>query len=172
MREKENKRHLTVTLCNYLSNCIQSLFCTTDYKFDFDEKNRNRAKRLKIVYHSSFGGDTTFENGFGMIRKSKVEYSNKTIKDLKANFDLDCYVKSSLALTGDRNRDVASAVSCQSGGPYCTSIISMSSTIDLKRAVGIRERCTSKVTISFIPQLGLSPTIGAAYSYLILEKLT
>jgi hypothetical protein len=155
-----------------LSNCIQALFGTAGFEFKFDEKNRNRTKRLEVILHPAFGSDTTFDNGFGQIPKSKVEYSDKTIKDLRANFDFVCGMKSWLALTGDRNRDLASSVSCSIGGPYCTSIISISCTMDLKSAVGMRERWSSKVLISRILRPASSPTNDAMDTYLTLEKLT
>jgi hypothetical protein len=70
---------LTITLCYYLRNCIQVLFGTVSF-----EKNRNRTKRLEVILHPAFGSDTTFDNRFRQIPKSKVENSNKTIKDLIA----------------------------------------------------------------------------------------
>jgi len=72
-------------------------------------------------------------------------------------------------LTGERKRDL---VSCSDGGPYCISMISMSSTIDLKTLVGIRERCRVNVPISFNFRKGSSPTSSAMSSYSILAKLT
>jgi hypothetical protein len=77
-----------------LSNCIQALFGTAGFEFKFDEKNRNRTKRLEVILHPAFGSDTTFDNGFGQIPKGKVEYSDKTIKDLRANFDFVYAMKS------------------------------------------------------------------------------
>ena len=166
------KCRLTVTLCYYLSNCIQALFCTAGFKLKFDEKNRNRTKRLEVIHHPAFGGDMTFRNGFGQIPKSKGEYGDKTIKDLRENFDIVCGMKSWLAPTGDRNWDLASAVSCSIGGPYCTNIISISCTMDWKRAVGMRERWSSKVLISLSLRPASSPTNDAMETYLTLEKLT
>ena len=43
------KGHLTITFCYHLSNCIHSLLSTTDFELDFDEKSRNRTKRLEVI---------------------------------------------------------------------------------------------------------------------------
>ena len=132
------KRHLTITPCYYLSNCIQALFGTAGFEFKFNKKNHNITKHLEVILHPAFS--TTFDNRFGQVPKSKVKYRDKTIKDLRANFDFVWSMKSWLALTGDRNWDFASSVSCSIGGPYCTSIVSISCTMDLKSVVGMRER--------------------------------
>ncbi len=81
-------------------------------------------------------------------------------------------MKSWLALTGDRNRELVSAVVCSIGGPYCISKISISCTMVLKSVVGIRERWTSKVAISVIMEQASSATNGAIESYSTSEKLT
>jgi hypothetical protein len=60
------------------------LFGTVSFEFKFDEKNHNRTKCLEVILHPAFGSDTTFDNRFRQIPKSKVENSNKTIKDLIA----------------------------------------------------------------------------------------
>lgn len=163
---------LTIAFCYYLSNCIQALFGTAGFEFKFDEENRNRTKRLEVILHPAFSSDTTFDNGFGQVPKSKVEYRDKTIKNLRANFDFVYSMKSWLTLTGDRNRDLVSSVSCSIGGPYCTSIISISCTMDLKSAVGMRERWSSKVLTSLSLRLVSSPTNDAMDTYLTLENLT
>jgi hypothetical protein len=51
-------------------------------------------------------------------------------------------------------------------------MISISRTIDLKSAVGMRERLSLKVLILFISRLASSPTNDAMDTYLTLEKLT
>ena len=54
-------------------------------------------------------------------------------------------------ITGERERDLVSSVICSGAGPYCISMIFMSSMIDLlKTLVGIRERCRVNVSISFM----------------------
>ena len=74
---------LTITLCYYLSNCIQAFFATADFEFHFYEKNCNGTNRLEVILHPAFGSDTTLDGRFRQVPKSKAEYSNKAIKDLR-----------------------------------------------------------------------------------------
>ncbi len=75
-------------------------------------------------------------------------------------------------LTGEKKRDLVSSVICSGDGPYCISMISISSTIDLKTLVGIRERCRANVPTSFNFRKGSSPTNSEMSSYLTLANLT
>jgi hypothetical protein len=81
-------RSLTIAFCYYLSNCIQTLLSTTDFKLDFYNKKRNSTKRLEEVSDSASISYAALEHGFGQIPKGIAKHSDKTIKDLRAEMSL------------------------------------------------------------------------------------
>ena len=94
---------LTITFCNHLSNRIQPLLRTTDFELDFDEKNRNRTKRLEVVLDLAFGSYTSFEDRFWQISKGKTELSNQAIEDL--NNGLSFFTVGELARPSHRGEE-------------------------------------------------------------------
>ena len=154
-----------ITLCYYLSNCIQALRCTASFMFIFNEENRNRTKHLEIILHLPLVVIQSSRTDSRWFLKAKSNTATRQSKIWGQILDLDCRMKSWLTVTGERNRDVASAILCSIRRPYCTSIISISCAMDLKNGVGMRERWSSKVAIYLMPQ-ACSPMNEAIDSYL------
>ena len=74
---------LTIGLCYYLSNCIQAFFATAGFEFKFNEKNRNRTKRLEVISDLASVSYMAIEDRFWQISKCKTKLSDQAIKDLR-----------------------------------------------------------------------------------------
>ena len=73
----------TIAFCYHLSNRIHSLSSTTNFGLDFDEKSRDRTKRLEVIFDLTLGSYTAIKDRFRQISEGKSKLSNQAIKDLR-----------------------------------------------------------------------------------------
>jgi hypothetical protein len=158
------KGRLTIALCHYLGNCIQTLFGTANFEFPFYKESRNQT--LEVILYSTLP--------LVLIRPSIMNSG----RFLKANSNTAVRSEGKICVCSwyelARTRWGQELGSCHfsfmfNWRPMLHLQISISCTMDLKGAVGMRERWMSEVLISFILRPGSRPTNEAIVTYLTWE---